>query len=455
MKKIITILMAALGLFAHAEYNSEVAAANAVSDVVVRQLWPWSQEVAVTFKVSGLESSDAVSVALSASANGEAVEIPYDAILDATYGFENGENTIRLDPTKIPALAAKKTVTDFRVSLTSSLSPEKVNEQLYLIVDLETPGKIQYLTRGDILSGKYGSYETSPSWITGSSVASASDCLIWTGVTNDSAYATSKMVFRKIPRGEFMMGENCTRPVTLTKDFWIGVFEVTQKQYKNIMSVDTLPTSNSNAAQKSGDNLPVHYVTYTMLRGSTTDGIEYPGTGREVSASSILGVLRAKIGCDLLFDLPTEAQWEYACRAGTTSALNNGKDLSINDNAKNIAWFGSNSGDNGLADVGTFLANAWGLYDMHGNVYEWCLDFGDTSVAWGTDMVTDPTGLKSLYSRVFRGGCAYSGKSWKQNNPATEITSYYRRVRGPGAGLDVNDANYGFRLAIQPPANAE
>ena len=88
-----------------------------------------------------------------------------------------------------------------------------------------------------------------------------------------------------------------------------------------------------------------------------------------------MGVLRAKAG--MVFDLPTEAQWEYACRAGTTTAVNTGKNLtngSSDPAMDEVATYSHNMGGN-YSTVGSYLPNAWGLYDMHGNVAEWCLDW--------------------------------------------------------------------------------
>ena len=94
------------------------------------------------------------------------------------------------------------------------------------------------------------------------------------------------------------------------------------------------------------------------------------------------------------FSLPTEAQWEYACRAGTTTAYHSGNSLSAAQ-----ANFGGNKGQ--TTEVGSYPANAWGLYDMHGNVLEWCQDWFD---AYPSGAVTDPTGATTGSLRGFRGG---------------------------------------------------
>ena len=124
-----------------------------------------------------------------------------------------------------------------------------------------------------------------------------------------------------------------------------------------------------------------------------------------------MGKLQAKTG--LTFDLPTEAQWEYACRAGTTTALNSGKNLTsiVQDAAMDEVgryYYNQSDGKGGYSQhtkVGSYLPNAWGLYDMHGNVYEWCLDWYNRS--YGTVAVSDPLGPTTGSNRVFRGGGWY------------------------------------------------
>ena len=112
-----------------------------------------------------------------------------------------------------------------------------------------------------------------------------------------------------------------------------------------------------------------------MIRGSS-NGAEWPSSAA-VDSSSFMGKLRARTG--LNFDLPTEAQWEYACRAGTTTKYSYG-DSGNGD----YMWYYGNSCMK-THKVGTKLPNPWGLYDMHGNVYEWCLDWYASDLSGGTD----------------------------------------------------------------------
>lgn len=222
-------------------------------------------------------------------------------------------------------------------------------------------------------------------------------------------YKGNKLVLRLIFPGTFTMGSPSTElgrytdeylhQVTLTEPFYMGVFEVTQKQWQLVMG--TTPSSDK------GDFRPVECISYGMIRG-TSNGAGWP-THNQVDATSFMGVFRVKTG--LTFDLPTEAQWEYACRAGTSTALNSGKDLTATETCSNMAEVGRysyNRSDgkggytSGHTKVGSYLPNAWGLYDMHGNVYEWCLDWYTANL--GTATVTNPKGATSGSSRVSRGG---------------------------------------------------
>ena len=179
--------------------------------------------------------------------------------------------------------------------------------------------------------------------------------------------------FRWCPAGTFVMGspENeedrgsgeTQHQVTLTQGFWMLETEVTQAMWRSVMG--------SNPSYFKGDNLPVECVRWD-------------------DCQDFCRKLSGKIG--MTITLPTEAQWEYACRAGTTGAYAGDLDA--------MGWYYDNSGGE-THPVGQKKANAWGLYDMHGNVYEWCQDwYGD----YPSGAVTDPTGPESGSLRVYRGG---------------------------------------------------
>ena len=236
-------------------------------------------------------------------------------------------------------------------------------------------------------------------------------------------YKTTKLVLRRIEAGTFVMGSDQTcenHRVTLTTPFYMGVFEVTQRQWELVMG--SWPEDRSPSSSRGrGDAYPAYYVSYDDIRGSSA-GAQWPASA-SVDASSFLGRLRAKTGLD--FDLPTEAQWEYACRAGTATTYYWGDAM---DGA--YAWYTSNSGSK-THPVGTRLPNAWGLYDMSGNVVEWCRDLYGTRT-YGTD----PEGSASGSYRVLRGG------GWGYNSDG--CTSSDRDYNVPSSRYD----GLGFRLVM-------
>jgi formylglycine-generating enzyme required for sulfatase activity len=246
-----------------------------------------------------------------------------------------------------------------------------------------------------------------------------------TGPNGANKWKTTHLVLRKIKAGTFVMGspenelgradpggeavrivDETQHTVTLTKDYYIGVFEVTQAQYELVMGEN--PSLKSRGAM-----YPVDAVGWDKARGGPAiekigpKGLPGPVPGLPFT---FLGRLSDRTG--LRFDLPTEAQWEYACRAGTTTALNNGKNLTqaagSDAGLDEVGWYDANAWHAGSQThpVGLKKPNAWGLYDMHGNVWEWCLDFaGD----YPKGAVTDPEGPGNdgAYQFVYRGGTWY------------------------------------------------
>ena len=268
-------------------------------------------------------------------------------------------------------------------------------------------------------------------------------------------YKTSRLVLRRIDPGSFTMGcateeagyngsEAVPHKVTITNKFYIGVFEVTQKQYE-------LVTGLTPSSYK-GDMRPVEDISWNHIRGESA-AYNWP-VSNGVAETTFIGLLRAKTGITT-FDLPTEARWEYACRAGTTNALNNGKELTncrsgTDPQADEVCRYYFNRGDekkkngknkrtdtrtNSHENVGSYKPNAWGLYDMHGNVWEWCLDWYQGRGSFDSKPRTDPIGPKWGSGRVLRGG------SW--SGGATDCRSASRVGISPASRHN----NYGFRLS--------
>ena len=222
-----------------------------------------------------------------------------------------------------------------------------------------------------------------------------------------------------IAPGHFSLGaqsvnddEQPLTEVTLTKGYWLGKTEVTQAQWEALME--------GNPSNFKGPDRPVENVSWD-------DAMEYCRklTERERSAG------RLPDGYE--YTLPTEAQWEYACRAGTTG------DYSGTGNLDDMGWYMDNS-ESQTHPVGQKRPNTWGLYDMHGNVSEWCRDWKG-GYPGGT--VTDPIGPPSGSDRVYRGGC-WSG-----------VAAYCRSARRDWCGPGLRDYGLGFRLALAPQVSPD
>jgi formylglycine-generating enzyme required for sulfatase activity len=310
------------------------------------------------------------------------------------------------------------------------------------------------------------------------------------GLLSNNYYRTTAMVMRRIPADgiTWTMGnsgnETGTDPtwvtanrewrhtVTMDHDYYMGVFEMTQGQYYHAVGAkhyrDASDLTQDTFDTEDWELRPLDSVRYVEVRNNVTPYVysgsfktyDYPA---EPNGSSIVGFLRSKTG--IAFELPSEAEWEYACRAGTGEGFwNNGTRISASSKCSNlpgrVSYNGGNpvAGDenyeetdkhkwtskNGTAIVGSYAPNKWGLYDMHGNVWEWCNDFWavDLSVykdylstgaanAYGDFMIDKTT--QSPRSRVRRGGC------WA--NDVTYVRSAHRNYEG-----QYSRENIGLRL---------
>ena len=203
--------------------------------------------------------------------------------------------------------------------------------------------------------------------------------------------------------------------VTLTRGYWLGKYEVTQAQYEAVMG--------TNPSYFKGADFPVEKVSWY-------NAMDFCAKLTDIERAA------GRLPEGYEYTLPTEAQWEYACRAETTTALNSGKNLSDKNKCPEmdeVGWYEYNS-DSTTHPVGQKMPNAWGLYDMHGNVFEWCLDWYGS---YPSSAVTDPKGSSSGSYRVIRGG------SWNFN--AYSCRSAYRFDSTPS---DFNRNYYGFRVAL-------
>lgn len=228
---------------------------------------------------------------------------------------------------------------------------------------------------------------------------------------------TFTMVF--VESGTFTMGataeqqepsddEKPPHRVTLTKDFYIGETEVTQALWKAVMGFTPTATSSQWSTECGlGDDFPAYFISYEDVQ-------------------QFISQLNSLTGAQ--FRMPTEAEWEYAARGGSKSK---GYQYSGSNNIGDVAWYEGNSGKKTHA-VKTKKANELGLYDMSGNVYEWCSDWMGNYTSSST---VDPTGADSGSYRVYRGGSWY-------------CAARLCRVAIRGGSSPSDRGSIGFRLAL-------
>ena len=443
--------------------------AAVIQQVIVRQQWPWSTDIKVEYKVTGVTSP--VNIAVRAF-NG-ATELPSANLESSMKGqrfgiAEDGVGTFVIDPVKAFG-TSKVALANFKVKLSLTPAAENVNEVIYKVFDLTT-GKCKDLTRADFYNGNVeeGDYVTDYTKIHPTFLAPTGDIgdiLVWTGVTNNVKYKTTHLVMRKIPAANkiWSMGAPKSEPgyraasetnhlVKLTQDFFIGVFELTQKQYTLVTGSN--PSSAAEQAREEADVLPV-------------SNLFFGGENANNSAMYCVAKLRQQTGCEG-FGLPTEAQWEYAGRAGSTTGYYSGLNPSTaniwsnNDpNGDRISWFAGNSGGKSHA-VGLKAPNAFGLYDMIGNVYEFATDMYSADAAYVAsfgsgwqpgDVVVDPTGAaessvtvsQSTDVRTMRGG-TYS--LYPAQARIASRTYNAARWQQPAANAPYNSTGMRVMLAI-------
>ena len=364
------------------------AAADVVSGISCRQRWPWNGKVDIDYTLTAQNASDGAVFSVQFFGRvGSGEPFALSTVEgDGQYGivFGSGAKRITWDSTA-----------DLGHTVDSSAAKVAVYAQ-------DVTGNATYLVF-DLTSNTVGYSSTAPSAAEGA-------------VTK-----LSQVWFRRVDPGQFVMGSSSSEPfhdattegehtVTITKPFYMGVFEMTQKQYETIFG------ENPSLPAYQGDARPVDRVSYNDLRGETVGATWPTYTDHRVDASSFFGVFRARFGNQFIFDIPTEAQWEMACRDKGTSdrttsgfwgsgVWNDGTAIQGTDHDTNLDDLANYADDSDPEphEVGTKDPNSIGIYDMHGNVEEWCLDLFMPDI---TSYTLDPVGPPTSWSgnRVFRSG---------------------------------------------------
>ena len=417
--------------------------AGEVETTVIRQQWPWQKDVRIDYMLTG-SWGETCDVEVAVKDGDKVIEKSTAAYLGAFTGdlfeIKPGSRTIWWHPdvSRHGEVNAKQ--------LTFTLTPKTVTAKGdYMVIDLSDPSHYSVSYLNDVPAGG------------------------WKASKYNDQYLRTKLVLRRIRAGKFMMGSPTTETgrmpddekssdlynenlheVTLTKDFWIGIFQLSLEQIRQIWPL-IAPTSktpyelngktysrvNSYSGDLSWPAQPIGLFELIGLNSVTA----WPGQ-YSVDEESICGKLQARtagenLDAGYIFTLPTEAQWEYACRAGTKTAYYNGFDPEVaadgNDPHLDLIARYSKSKASGSGEwdgPANFAPNAWGLYDMLGDNWEMVLDVANWDYhGLGFNPVTDPRGpnvSKSNRYSVIRGG------GW---NAARYCRAAARKI-GPGATGD-------------------
>ena len=276
------------------------------------------------------------------------------------------------------------------------------DEEIYALIRVAAPAEAAHLAHGDEVPGGDvldGNCEPLPQEPSTGDVMTAE---LPGGATMDFVWIEPGMFTMGSPDSESgrFSDEGPQHEVTIRRGFWLGRYEITQAQWESVMG--TTPWVGQSYVQ-AHPNHPAVYISWNDME-------------------TFVGRLNEAAG-ETLYRLPTEAEWEYAARAGTTTRWSFGEDES---QLRDYAWYAESAWNAGLQyaqPVGTKRPNPWGLYDMHGNVWEWVQDWYDSSY-YGSSPSVDPPGPTTGSGRVFRGS-AFS-------NSARRVRSASRSRFDPG-----------------------
>ena len=404
---------------------SEGASALTVSDVSVATRWPWNGYVDVSFSVSGTDANTFYRTEASATGNG--VERVAKTFISSPIVSTDGNYRVTWN------FGADWPNTVFsNQTMNVTISPLADDDPVYLVIDI---------SGGKNATSYPHRYTYTPPDV------------------SDDTCKTSEIWFRRCPAGAYTMGYGTAanrlcypeHGVVLTRPFYLGVFELTQQQYYNLEG--TWPSYFSNVAYRA--TRPLEEVSFVDFRGANDANSWYADNSN--LPDSPLSRFRNKTGFATA-DFPTEAQWEYACRAGTTgeyylAEITQGNFQKYGRNRTNKSVTGV-TGDTapdigGTAEVGSFPANNWGFYDMYGNVGEVCGDgnryTSDSKVAPG-DFIgktfVDPRSGPNAEDANYIGAITFRGGSW---NLAPMNSHYREAIAGSTSGRAYNA---GIRICI-------
>lgn len=402
-----------------------------VDRVSIQQRWPWSQKIDVDYLLEGAASGATADVSLRMFSGDKELEIPSAALSGDRIEVVPGFRRLTVDPKSAGWIG--EDLQAVSAVVTAAETP------LYVIIDLTKAkgevGGVTYLTATDLADGSWGPCETNAFADVGLK------SIIWTGVTNDAAYATTKLVLRRIPAATFKLGYLAwdaiktgwiepTTEITLTKPYYIGVYPITQDQYSLIMK------ANPSVFKTEGATRPVDSPTYQNM---------------QTFCSALSGTTGFACG------LPTYAQWEYAANTGFTTPFCSG----VLQKYTSTTWetvltamvapygcCGRSSATTdvapdvgGTVKVGGYLPNGYGLYDVHGNVWEAVVDYYNASYDYATDPI-DPTGAPTATE---------NNKHMRVGGSFTMKAEYARaHYRGYDFAENKGNVQTGFRIVINP-----
>ncbi len=425
-----------LALFAVFLLGNFCHAAVEISNVSFTTRWPWNGLVDITFTIGGANiEGKKYSLAFEGYDNVTQKSVKMNSITGVGWNYGTPVHSGTLHAVWNAAADSPNFHSasfQIKVTATDNGSITNPDSYSYLVIDLSAGPNAAFYP-----------YELRNSGPTESEILSKQTTQLW---------------LCAIPAGRFTMGspgdevgrhsDERQHITYISKHYYMGIYEITQAQWELVMG--------DNPSKHVGASRPVENVSYDTIRGG-----QWPTDLHTVDASSFMGRIQARTG--LTLDLPTEAQWEHACRALSTGYLYNG-DFQIieeyrwlNDNRSFIdtsnasneitvynrnllsrvaRWdYNREDGKGSYTQhtmVGLYTPNNYGLYDMHGNVYEWCLDWFKSFTALE---VVDPTGPDTGSNRVCRGG------SWKESD-CDKFRSAYRATHKPND----TSSDLGFRI---------